>query len=456
MIVNIKANLENAIEDIVQLATSEGEPRWSVNIRKAGLVSARTMPDIDPKNEAWRRTPARFFFPDRQQPINLVGEKMVVNEFQTVSEDEAALHAYGINSRSEAKDSAQAEALTHGNYDSINKDGVQILPMGQALKQVKGLNDFFFEAECHQKDLSCALNAALRTGGAYVEIAPGAAPARAFHILHDIKQDPSSADQSAQPLHFSHSLIRASERAHAVVVESFQSQAGEALKAHSLIEFDISSGAQVNYILVSDWAKEAACLTTIHARMGQDASLKIIFAGIGAGLAKTFFSEDLNSPGSNAEIYGVVFTDNTARSDVDTYIHHKAPHSTSNVLFNCAVAGNSRSIFAGNIYVDGQAQKTDAYQKNQNLLLSPQARAESMPKLEIIADDVRCTHGASFTNYDENQLFYLQSRGLNEVEAKSLIISGFFREVVERSDDQAVANWLFVLTQSRFIHSNAS
>ncbi|MGN0013197.1 MAG: Fe-S cluster assembly protein SufD [Candidatus Bruticola sp.] len=452
MIINIDAQLEQVIENITQLALQNQEPQWALDMRKASLISARTLAAPSKQEEAWRRTSPDWFFPERTKALRLSGEKLIVDEFQLTSEAAASLHEYGINSAADAIDEAQEQALAHKQADSLDQDGVCILSMNQALQQEESLKNSFFKAEHHQKDLSSALNGALRTGGAYVKITPQAKAERAFHILHEIggaaTQEESQTE--AQNCHFNHSVICANGPGQAVVVESFKNGDAEPIKVHSLIEFDLANGAQLNYVLIGDWNKNTACLTTIHARLGKDASLKIIYAGIGTGLSKTFFAEDLNTAGAKTEIYGVVLADGKSRSDVDTFVHHKAPHTYSNVLFNCAVSGKARSIFTGNIYVDQVAQQTDAYQKNQNLMLSPQARAESMPKLEIIADDVRCTHGASFTDYNQEQLFYMQSRGLSEAEAKSLLTAGFFQEIVEKADNSTVTNWLATLAKGKF------
>ena len=452
MIINIYAQLEQVIENITQLALQNQEPQWALDVRKAALVSARTLPAPSKQEEVWRRSSPDWFFPPKSQALRLRGEKLIVDEFQLTSKAAASLHEYGINSAADAVDAAQEQALANKQADSLEQDGVCILPLSQALQKEADLKSSFFKAEHHQNDLSSALNGALRTGGAYIKVTPQAKAERAFHILHEIGLDASEDELAteAQDYHFNHSVIWANGPGQAVIVESFKNSEAEPIKVHSLIEFDLANGAQLNYVLVGDWNKETTCLTTIHARLGKDASLKIIYAGIGSGLSKTFFAEDLNGTGAKTEIYGVVLADNKSRSDVDTFVHHKAPYTYSNVLFNCAVSGKARSVFAGNIYVDQVAQKTDAYQKNQNLMLSPQARAESMPKLEIIADDVRCTHGANFTNYDPEQLFYMQSRGLSEAEAKSLLTAGFFQEIVEKADNDTVANWLATLAKGKF------
>ncbi|MGM9999316.1 MAG: Fe-S cluster assembly protein SufD [Candidatus Bruticola sp.] len=452
MIINLEAQFEQTMENTVRLAELCQEPQWAANIRKASLVSARTLSIPSKEEEAWRRSTPSWFFPDRSQDIRLLGENLIVDEFSLTSETASSLHEYGISGTAETITNSVSELSAQSCDEQSKRSGVCILSMSQALQTEAELKNYFFKAEHHQKELSAALNGALRTGGAYIKITPEAQRERAFRILHEIGGSTSAEEvqSEVQNCHFSHSLVAANGPGKASIVEGFTNKSGQSVKLHSFIEFDLANGADVTYVLAGLCNKETSVLTTIHARLGKDASLKIIYAGLGEGLNKTFFSEDLNSSGARAEIYGVVLADGQSRSDVDTFVHHKAPFTFSNVLFNCAVSGKARSVFAGNIYVDQIAQHTDAYQKNKNLMLSPKARAESMPKLEIIADDVRCTHGASFTNYDEDQLFYMQSRGLSEAAAKSMITAGFFQEIVEKSDNSSVADWLADAAASRF------
>ena len=129
---------------------------------------------------------------------------------------------------------------------------------------------------------------------------------------------------------------------------------------------------------------------------------------------------------------GFSFIEDSQHLDYDTQQNHLAPHTTSDLLFKCALEDKSRSVWQGMIYVAPGAQKTDGYQANRNLLLSRKARADSIPGLEILADDVRCTHGATAGKVDPDQLFYLRSRGLPQKDAERLIVEGFFTPIMER------------------------
>ena len=129
---------------------------------------------------------------------------------------------------------------------------------------------------------------------------------------------------------------------------------------------------------------------------------------------------------------GFYFTDNDQHFDYDTQQNHMAPHTSSDLLFKGALTGSSRSVWQGMIYVAPDAQKTDGYQSNRNLMLSDDARADSIPGLEILADDVRCTHGATMGKIDSEELFYLGSRGIPADESQRLIVEGFFDTIIQQ------------------------
>jgi Fe-S cluster assembly protein SufD len=139
---------------------------------------------------------------------------------------------------------------------------------------------------------------------------------------------------------------------------------------------------------------------------------------------------------------GFYFTDGTQHLDHDTQQNHMAANTSSDLLFKGALKGNSRSVWQGMIYVAPGAQKTDGYQANRNLVLSNKARADSIPGLEILADDVRCTHGATVGKIDPDELFYILSRGIGQADAEQLIVEGFFDPIMQRIPFQGVQDRL--------------
>jgi Fe-S cluster assembly protein SufD len=171
-----------------------------------------------------------------------------------------------------------------------------------------------------------------------------------------------------------------------------------------------------------------------------DGSLEWIFGAMGSRLTKNFSDVDLVGSGATGRMSGFYFTDGNQHLDHDTQQNHLAPNTTSDLLFKGALLGESRSVWQGMIYVAPGAMKTDGYQANRNLVLSRKAHADSIPGLEILADDVRCTHGATVGKIDGEQVFYLLSRGIPQKEAERLIVEGFFDPIMQRIPFEGVRN----------------
>ncbi len=166
--------------------------------------------------------------------------------------------------------------------------------------------------------------------------------------------------------------------------------------------------------------------------MDRDAEVDWIFGALGSHLTKNFSDLNLVGQGSTGKMSGFFFTNGNQHLDHDTQQNHLAPNTTSDLLFKGALIGESRSVWQGMIYVAENASKTDGYQANRNLVLSEKARADSIPGLEILTDDVRCTHGATVGKLDPDQVFYLESRGIPRKEAEKLIVEGFFDPIMQR------------------------
>lgn len=199
-----------------------------------------------------------------------------------------------------------------------------------------------------------------------------------------------------------------------------------------LVEINVSDGASLGFVELQSWGDQVWNFTHERAQVGRDASIDWIFGSIGSHLTKNFTSLDLVAPGATGKMSGFYFGNNDQHLDHDTRQNHLAEHTTSDLLFKGALKGNSHSVWQGMIYVAPGAQKTDGYQANRNLILSPSSRADSIPGLEILADDVRCTHGATVGKIDPEPLFYLLSRGIPEGEAERLIVEGFFDPIMQR------------------------
>ena len=193
-------------------------------------------------------------------------------------------------------------------------------------------------------------------------------------------------------------------------------------------------GAKVTYVAVQRFGRGVIHLTTDRLISGRDAKITTLYVALGSDVTRADIQCRLNAPGAHVDMLGLYIAEGTQHFDHETLQDHIAPHASSNLLFKGALMDRGRSVFRGLIRVHPKAQRTDAYQTNRNLILSPGARADSLPNLEIAADDVRCSHAATVGQLDQEEIFYLQSRGISRIEAMRLVIFGFFGEVLDQLD----------------------
>jgi len=234
--------------------------------------------------------------------------------------------------------------------------------------------------------------------------------------------------------YFSHLLVWLEEGASVTYMHeaaSPEESIGQSLHA-GIVEIYVGPGANLRFVELQSWGNHVWNFSHERARVDRDGNLDWIFGAVGSHLTKNFSDVDLVGVGASGRLSGFYFTNGKQHLDHDTQQNHLAPHTTSDLLFKGALKNQSRSVWQGMIYVAPGAQKTDGYQANRNLVLSPKARADSIPGLEILADDVRCTHGATVGKIDPDQVFYLRTRGIAYPEAERLIVEGFFDPIMQR------------------------
>jgi Fe-S cluster assembly protein SufD len=233
--------------------------------------------------------------------------------------------------------------------------------------------------------------------------------------------------------HLSHILVWVDEGASVTYVHEAASPDENGASLHGgIVELKISDGASLRFVELQSWGRHVWNFSHERVNVGRDGTLDWIFGAIGSHLTKNFSELDLSGEGATGRMSGFYFTDGDQHLDHDTQQNHLAPHTTSDLLFKGALKGHSRSVWQGMIYVAQGAVKSDGYQANRNLVLSPNARADSIPGLEILADDVRCTHGATVGKLEQEPLFYLKSRGIPDKEAERLLVEGFFDPIMQR------------------------
>jgi Fe-S cluster assembly protein SufD len=232
---------------------------------------------------------------------------------------------------------------------------------------------------------------------------------------------------------FPHTTIVVDEQGSLTFVDRFRSEDfNEPALCASVVEVEARRGATVNYISLQEWGRSVRHFQTQRFTGHRDATVRSLAVNLGSMFARTQVESVLRGEGSFSEMLGLYFADSQQHFAQRTLQSHNAPHTTSDLLYKGALKERSRSEYSGLIKVLKGAQGTDAYQANRNLVLSEEAMARSIPQLEIEANEVRCTHGATVSPVEEEHLFYLMSRGIDRVTAQKLVVFGFFRDVLDR------------------------
>ncbi len=271
-----------------------------------------------------------------------------------------------------------------------------------------------------------ALAAAMTEDGVFVYVPRGVeleAP------LHSVLWTPGEAQAF-----FSRVLVVLEEGASLTYVHEAASptlENGESIHT-GLVELSVADSASLQFVELQNLGEHVWNITHERAVVGRDGRLDWVFGAVGSHLTKTFSDIDLRGEGAEGRMSGFYFADGHQHLDHDTQQNHYAANTTSDLLYKGALVEKSRSVWQGMIYVAPGAQKTDGYQANRNLVLSKQARADSIPGLEIMADDVRCTHGATVSQLEEEPIYYLMTRGLPRTQAERLVIDGFFAPIMDR------------------------
>ena len=234
-------------------------------------------------------------------------------------------------------------------------------------------------------------------------------------------------------------LVVAEPESRFSVVEEYASARPDlAGYSNAVSELFVGQGAKVEYVSLQNLSAETWHFASHRARVDRDAELDWVAGGFGSKKGKTRIQNDLAGEGATSRVTGAYFADGEQHLDYDTFQEHIAPNTTSDFAFKGARRDHATAVWRGMIKVEKDAQKTNAYQENRNLILSEDAHADSIPGLEIEANDVRCTHGATISPVNRDELFYAMARGISRGEAERLIVRGFFTDVLNRIELEPV------------------
>ncbi len=245
-------------------------------------------------------------------------------------------------------------------------------------------------------------------------------------------------------------VVVAEEGARASLIEEYASpQPDTVAYSNAVTELFVEPNAKLEYVSLQNLSRETWHFASHHARVERDAELDWVAGGFGSKKGKTRIQNDLNGPGATSRVTGAYFADGEQHLDFDTFQEHIAPNCESDFAFKGALRDYATAVWRGMIRVEKDAQKTNAYQECRNLMLSPTTHAVPIPGLEILANDVRCTHGATVGRVDREQLFYLMARGLPRAEAERLIVRGFFQDVLDRIELEPVREAVTAALEAR-------
>ena len=332
--------------------------------------------------------------------------------------------------------------------DDLKKRGVIFQPLERAMIEHADLfrKHFMSQPAVLGSAKFAALHKALVSNGTFLFVPRGVEIEQPIEIFHWLRGEGVSV--------FPHLLLITDELAKVTVVEHFRScdahATGFACGVNDLIA---GPGAKVTYVCVQNWGSNVVALQMNTTTVDHDASAMSLNLNLGSRYSRFESLSRLVGEGGRSDLLAVAVATNEQEFDARTLQDHISPHTASDLLYKNALDDRARCTFGGLIRVEPHAHFTDAYQKVRNLLLSDDSEANSMPGLEILADNVRCTHGATSGQINEDEMFYLRSRGIPTKTAQRLLVTGFLNEVIQRLDQPSIADYLRGLIDQKFARS---
>jgi Fe-S cluster assembly protein SufD len=278
-----------------------------------------------------------------------------------------------------------------------------------------------------------ALNTAFLEDGAFIYLRPGTVIEKPIHLLF------ISTAKDQATVSYPRNLIVALAHSQATIIESYVGLEGSYFTC-PVTEIVADENAVIDHYKIQREQLQAFHLATMQVQLGRNSIFSSLSIALGGALARTDLSASLDAEGIDCTLNGLYLVKGNQRVDHHIHVDHRQPHGTSHQLFKGLLDGTSQATFSGKVYVHPKAQKTDAQQSNRNLLLSDDALVHTNPQLEIFADDVKCSHGATVGQLDKEAIFYLRSRGLDEVAARRLLTYGFASDVLEQIKISALRN----------------
>ena len=413
------------------------EPAWLSSLREQGKARFETLPAPSAHDERWRFasvgklnidgfTPASAPSDEKLAELSKRSNLISGRSGSLVFADDTQVHFEGIN-------------------QELSEKGVIYLPIMDAIEQHPELMQRYFLKESTElgSEKYFGLHARFVKAGSVLYVPKNVEidqPIVNYYWTH-----------SEYAAVFPHTLIIAEDHAKLSVVDIFFSdtEQNEALNV-SVSNIHAARSAKVFRKVVQNWNEKTVSFQLDTTVAEQDAYVKTLAVNIGAERARYENQSRIEGPGAEVKMYSLTVAKDKQEFDQRTFQTHNAGNAVSDLLYKNALLDDARTIFSGLIKVAENAQQTDAYQTNRNLLLDPTAEANALPGLEILANDVKCSHGATTGNVDSEELFYMMQRGIPKREAMKLMVFGFFEEVIEKIDNEELAENLRTLIHKKF------
>src|SRR6058998_1798289 len=428
---------EEAAPILSGLAELRELPEWFRDRQRAAWKQFESLPNPTRKDQAWRFSNVGLL---DLTPFNYGGR---------LSEEERT----AILERSRGLDKVAGRMIFAGDEllerdvisDQLKKRGVIFQSLERAMVEHTELFRKYFMSQPTILGSAkfAALHQALVSSGTFLYVPRGVEIELPIEIFHWLTGENASG--------FPHLLLVTDELAKVTVIEHFRSVnehvPGFACGVNDLVA---GPGAKVTYVCAQNWADNVVALQMNTTTVDHDASAMSLNLNLGSRYSRFESLSRLTGEGGRSDLLAVAVAKHQQEFDARTLQDHVSPHTASDLLYKNALDDRARTIFGGLIRVEPHAHFTDAYQKVRNLLLSDDSEANSMPGLEILADNVRCTHGATSGQIDEDELFYLRTRGIPVPVAQRLVVTGFLDEVIQRLDHPAIGNHLHRLIEEKF------
>jgi Fe-S cluster assembly protein SufD len=428
--------------DVRALSTAHDEPAWLLESRLAAWELYEELAMPGQQDEDWRRTDYRHIrWEEADQLISPNGATLntipASRREPLIGDQQGGLLAF-----------VDGKIVHHEMADELARHGIIFTDLATACREHEDLvrANLMTKAVHPGEGKFAALHAALWTHGVFVYVPRNKVAELPLHVVMYNTHDGAS---------LGHVLVVVEENAQATIVTEYGSANGEQQSAYiGATELLVGDSANLRYVSLQDWNRQTYEFSHQRARVGRDGNLDWIVGTMGGRLVKAYLEIELDGKGANGRMSGFFFADGEQLFDHDTQQNHNAPLTTSDLLFKGAARDKARTVWQGMIKAQPKMQKIDGYQASRNLVLSEDARMDGIPGLEIEADDVACSHAATFGTLEEEPIFYLMSRGIRRPDAELMVIDGFFDELLQRIPFERVRERLQAAMEAKIVGSS--